>query len=325
MSERDGWNHLYLYDAATGTVKNQITKGEWVVRGVDKVDEGARQIWFRASGMVPGQDPYFIHYYRINFDGTGLTPLTEGDGNHAVVFSSDRKYYVDTWSRVDRRRPSANCARTEDRKILARGRKGGYPGTGQGGLARAGSVHRQGPGRQDRHLGDHLPADEFRPEEKIPGHRVHLRRAPRLLRPQVLQRIQRDAVPGRARVHRLPGGRHGHVQPVQGLPRRLLEEHRRRGIPRPDPLAQGDRGEISAPTTSAGSASTADRPAARIRRARCSSIPNSTRWPCRLPAATTTGWTSSGGTSSGWAFRSGRNTRLHPTWTTPTGSRESSS
>ena len=35
MSERDGWNHLYLYDAKTGAVKNQITKGEWVVRSVD--------------------------------------------------------------------------------------------------------------------------------------------------------------------------------------------------------------------------------------------------------------------------------------------------
>ena len=35
MSERDGWNHLYLYDGATGRVKNQITKGPWVVRGVD--------------------------------------------------------------------------------------------------------------------------------------------------------------------------------------------------------------------------------------------------------------------------------------------------
>src|SRR5205085_1041391 len=58
MSERDGWNHLYLYDAGTGKVKNQITRGEWVVRGVDKVDEQARQIWFRAGGIWPGQDPY---------------------------------------------------------------------------------------------------------------------------------------------------------------------------------------------------------------------------------------------------------------------------
>ena len=56
-SERDGWNHLYLYDGATGQVKNQITKGQWVVRGVDSVDEKKRQIWFRASGMHAGQGP----------------------------------------------------------------------------------------------------------------------------------------------------------------------------------------------------------------------------------------------------------------------------
>jgi len=101
MSERDGWNHLYLYDGATGEVRNQITRGEWVVRAVDKVDEAVRQIWFQASGMNAGQDPYFIHHFRINFDGSGLTPLTEGDANHSVVFSPDMTYYVDTWSRVD--------------------------------------------------------------------------------------------------------------------------------------------------------------------------------------------------------------------------------
>ena len=78
MSERDGWNHLYLYDGVTGKVKNQITKGDWVVRSVDRVDEEKRQIWFSAGGMNAGQDPYFVHYYRINFDGTGLTPLTDG-------------------------------------------------------------------------------------------------------------------------------------------------------------------------------------------------------------------------------------------------------
>lgn len=100
-SERDGWNHLYLYDGVTGVVKNQITKGEWVVRGVEKVDEEKRQIWFRASGMYPGKDPYLNHLYRINFDGTGLSAFTEADANHLVSLSSDLKYYVDTWSRVD--------------------------------------------------------------------------------------------------------------------------------------------------------------------------------------------------------------------------------
>jgi Tol biopolymer transport system component len=100
MSERDGWNHLYLYDGATGRVKHQITRGEWPVRSVVKVDEDARQIWFSASGMYPGKDPYFVHYYRIDFDGTGLTTFTQADANHNVVFSPDMKYYVNVWSRV---------------------------------------------------------------------------------------------------------------------------------------------------------------------------------------------------------------------------------
>jgi len=101
MSERDGWNHLYLYDGVSGQVKNQITKGEWVVREVVAADEDTRQIWFAASGMHPDKDPYFVHYYRINFDGTGMTPLTQADANHTVAFSPDRKFYVDTYSRVD--------------------------------------------------------------------------------------------------------------------------------------------------------------------------------------------------------------------------------
>ncbi|HVJ27774.1 MAG TPA: DPP IV N-terminal domain-containing protein [Vicinamibacterales bacterium] len=101
MSERDGWNHLYLYDSRTGAVKNQITRGEWPVRAVVSVDEKARQVYFSASGMYPGKDPYFVHYYRINLDGTGLTTLTPDEGNHSASFSPDRSILVDTYSRVD--------------------------------------------------------------------------------------------------------------------------------------------------------------------------------------------------------------------------------
>ncbi len=100
MSERDGWNHLYLYNGISGSAA-QITKGNWVVRSVVKTSEESRQIWFSASGMYPGKDPYFVHYYRINFDGTGFTALTEADSNHLVSFAPDMKYYVDTYSRVD--------------------------------------------------------------------------------------------------------------------------------------------------------------------------------------------------------------------------------
>ena len=105
MSERDGWNHLYMLDGETGpvnNVKNQITKGSWPVRGVIKVDESKRQIWFSACGMYPGKDPYFLNYYRINFDGTGLTRLgADADANHNAAFSDDMKYFVDIYSRVD--------------------------------------------------------------------------------------------------------------------------------------------------------------------------------------------------------------------------------
>jgi len=119
MSERDGWNHLYLYDGRTGEVKNRITKGEWVVRAVDKVDEQKRQIWFQASGMIPGKDPYFIHYCLVNFDGTGLVRLTEGDGTHAVTYSPDMAYYVDTWSRVDQPPVSELHSSGDGKKLLS--------------------------------------------------------------------------------------------------------------------------------------------------------------------------------------------------------------
>jgi hypothetical protein len=101
MSERDGWNHLYLYDGATGIVKNQITRGEWVVRGIERVDEVKQQIWFCAGGAVPGKDPYFANYFRINFDGTALTRLTPEDANHTGAYSFDGKYFAETFSRVD--------------------------------------------------------------------------------------------------------------------------------------------------------------------------------------------------------------------------------
>jgi dipeptidyl-peptidase 4 len=101
MSERDGWAHLYLMDVATGRVKNQITRGEWVVREIEHVDEAARQVWFYAGGIVPGHNPYYLHLCRVNFDGSGLVVLTEGDGTHSVRFSPDRRWFLDTWSRVD--------------------------------------------------------------------------------------------------------------------------------------------------------------------------------------------------------------------------------
>lgn len=118
MSERDGWNHLYLHDGRTGRVKNRITKGDWIVRKVIKVDEDARLIWFAASGMRPGEDPYLQHVYRVDFDGRNLTPLTFADAWHDVAFSADMNFYVDTYSRTDQ--PNISELRKGDGTLMAR-------------------------------------------------------------------------------------------------------------------------------------------------------------------------------------------------------------
>ncbi|WP_347156534.1 DPP IV N-terminal domain-containing protein [Pontibacter chitinilyticus] len=116
-SERDGWNHLYLYDGQTGKVKNQITKGNWVVRNVVQVDEPTRTIIFEGSGREQGQDPYLIQYYKVNFDGSELTPLTTENANHKATFSPDYTYFVDSYSRVEMP-PVTVLRRTSDGKVL---------------------------------------------------------------------------------------------------------------------------------------------------------------------------------------------------------------
>jgi hypothetical protein len=167
MSERDGWNHLYLYDGATGTVKNRITKGEWVVRSVDKVDEKARRVYFQASGFVPGEDPYFLHAFRINLDGTGLARLTEGAGNHSVSYSDDTAYFVDTWSRADQP-PTVEIRSAADGKTVMTVEKGDI-----GGLLKAGwrppetFVAKGRDGKTDIH-GIIVRPTKFDPRKKYP-------------------------------------------------------------------------------------------------------------------------------------------------------------
>ncbi len=138
-SEVDGWRHLYRIDAAAGEeepesaqpitsggrrlvapgLRQQLTQGEWVVRGVDLIDEAQRQIWFRASGIYAGQDPYQVHFCRVNFDGTGLVQLTDGDGQHELQYSPDRRFIIDTYSRVDAP-PIHELRRAADGRLLCR-------------------------------------------------------------------------------------------------------------------------------------------------------------------------------------------------------------
>lgn len=118
ISERDGWRHLYLIDGTSGQVKQQVTKGEWVVRQVDYVDETNRVVYFTASGFNKGEDPYNLHYCRINLDGTGFTDMTPENGNHRVTFSADRSYFTDVYSRPDLP-PVSQLKRTSDASVVA--------------------------------------------------------------------------------------------------------------------------------------------------------------------------------------------------------------
>ncbi len=115
-SEKDGWKHIYLVDAIKGSVQ-LITKGNWVVRNIDSVDEKKREIGFSASGMNQEEDPYNIHYYRIGFDGRNLINLTPAVGNHQVSFSPDRKYFIDTYSQPAIA-PVTELRRTTNGKLL---------------------------------------------------------------------------------------------------------------------------------------------------------------------------------------------------------------
>ncbi|MDB6119197.1 MAG: ptpA 2 [Verrucomicrobiaceae bacterium] len=102
MSERDGWCHLWLYDVKSGKARKRVTQGNWVVRQVEWVDEDRRQVWFMASGLRAGEDPYHEHLCRVDFDGSGFVRFTEGDGSHKTSFSPDHRFSIDTWSRADK-------------------------------------------------------------------------------------------------------------------------------------------------------------------------------------------------------------------------------
>ena len=115
-SERDGWRHLYLFDDK-GNVKRQITKGEWVVRNVEYVDEARGLIYFMASGFNKDEDPYNQHYCRIKLDGTGFEDLTPEPSNHRITASKDQSLFVDVYSRPDQ--PAVSVLRkTADGSII---------------------------------------------------------------------------------------------------------------------------------------------------------------------------------------------------------------
>ena len=126
MSERDNWNHLYLYSLQTENKKNTrkktqfptpITQGAWCVRRVIHVDDSLGVIYFSASGVNNNEDPYFIHYYKIGIDGSNMVCLTPETGNHTAQFTADHRFIVDTYSQVDQA-PVTVVRQVSDGKII---------------------------------------------------------------------------------------------------------------------------------------------------------------------------------------------------------------
>jgi dipeptidyl-peptidase-4 len=115
-SERDGWGHFYLYDG-NGTLKNQITSGSYHTENIAGIDEKKRVLYFTANGKEPNEDPYYVHLYRVNFDGTGLRLLNNGDFEHSSSVNDSKQYFVDNFSRVNAG-PKSVLYNTEGRKIM---------------------------------------------------------------------------------------------------------------------------------------------------------------------------------------------------------------
>ena len=322
-TERGGWRHLDLIDAKDGTVKNAVMTGEFVLRGVDRIDEEKREIWFRASGKVPGQDPYFIHYYRVKFDGTELTALTEGNGNHTVQYSPDSNYLIDTYSRVDA--PPAHALRRvadgslvcnlEDADIsalkssawkapevfVAKGRDGKTDIWGIICRPKNFDPKKTYPVIEQIYAG---PQGSFVPKSFSPARRfstltdlgfISWYRWTAWARPTV----PRPSTTSAGKTSRMPDSQIG-SSGTKPQPR---------SIPGMTFLA---------------SASTAGRLVARTRPGVCSFTPNSTRSRSRAAVAMTIGWTRRHGMNNGWAIRSGHSMARARTSTTRIGSAASS-
>jgi len=107
LSERDGFAHLYRFDA-NGELVNRITRGEWALRrsgGASGMNQSVafignvqQQIYFTSLEKASTER----HLYRINVDGSGMQRITTEEGSHSIWFHPDGEYYLDAWSAIDR-------------------------------------------------------------------------------------------------------------------------------------------------------------------------------------------------------------------------------
>jgi dipeptidyl aminopeptidase/acylaminoacyl peptidase len=115
-SERDGWAHFYLYDE-NGQLKNRITQGAFHCEDIVGIDDKKRVLYFTANGREENEDPYYLHLYRVNFDGSGLRLLNPGDFDHNSSLNDNQQFFIDNFSRVNTI-PQSVLYNTEGKKIM---------------------------------------------------------------------------------------------------------------------------------------------------------------------------------------------------------------
>ena len=194
-----------------------------MVREVDRVDEEQRQIWFRAGGIYPEQDPYYIHYCRINFDGSGLMLLTAGNGTHSVRFSPDRRFLVDTYSRVDMA-PVVELRRAENGSLICELERGDMSALLATGWQLPERFVAKGRDATTDIFGVIWRPTTFDPNKKYPVIENIYAGPQDSFVPKQFSPYFRASVLGGTGLHPRPDRWHGDLQPLEGISRRLLEE-----------------------------------------------------------------------------------------------------
>lgn len=92
-SEKDGYNHIYLYDK-NGKLKNQVTKGNWEVTSFYGFDEKTKTVFYQSveKGSI------LRDVYKISLDGKKKVKLSSQVGTNAATFSPDFTYFINTYS-----------------------------------------------------------------------------------------------------------------------------------------------------------------------------------------------------------------------------------
>lgn len=97
LSDRDGWTHLYRY-GFDGELLTQVTRGEWEVTDVHRIDEENNALWYSSTGVSPLER----HLYRLDLESGEQTRLTAEQGVHEIEFSPGGTWYIDRHSSLNR-------------------------------------------------------------------------------------------------------------------------------------------------------------------------------------------------------------------------------